>query len=104
MIAIKEFKVKWRNVIFDFYQTNYQISNTGLVWDTKKNKIVKTRYNEFGYEVVTLKLSENLTKTQYISKKVHRLVAIAFIANPKGKRTVNHKDGNKTNNYSSNLE
>lgn len=35
---------------------------------------------------------------------VHRLVAQAFIPNPRALDTVNHKDENKTNNSASNLE
>jgi hypothetical protein len=37
-------------------------------------------------------------------KYIHRLVAIAFLPNPLNKETVNHIDGNKSNNCLSNLE
>ena len=35
---------------------------------------------------------------------IHRLVGTAFIPNPLCKETINHIDGNKANNYVSNLE
>jgi hypothetical protein len=41
---------------------------------------------------------------KYITKKVHRLVALAFYGLPKKDQEVNHKDGNKKNNNSDNLE
>jgi hypothetical protein len=35
---------------------------------------------------------------------IHKIVAEAFIPNPEGKETVNHKDECKTNNHYTNLE
>ena len=52
-----------------------------------------------GYLKVNLH-KNNISETRY----VHRLVAEAFIENPENKVTVNHKDGDKKNNSSSNLE
>ena len=52
-----------------------------------------------GYYVVNLHKDH---KTQVIP--VHILVARTFIPNPDNLPTVNHKDGNKHNNFASNLE
>ena len=41
---------------------------------------------------------------KYHHRKVHRLVAEAFIANPDRMTEVNHKDGNRQNNCVENLE
>jgi hypothetical protein len=77
----------------------YLISDTGVVYSNKRATVIKPRIDKDGYELVTLWFhSESYTK------KVHRLVAIAFIPNPLELLTVNHKDGIKTNNCVENLE
>ena len=76
---------------------NYTIDDSGVV----KGKIFAKAQTlgKNGYRYVTL-YSNNSSKKLY----VHRLLAELFIPNPEGKRTVNHKDGDKTNNCLSNLE
>ena len=61
--------------------------------------IMKTRKTQFGY--VSVQLCKN---GKYQKLLVHRLVAQAFIPNPKHLPQVNHKDEDKTNNRLSNLE
>lgn len=52
-----------------------------------------------GYSIVSLCLNGH-----QVEKKIHRLVANAFLDNPFELPQVNHLDGNKTNNNVSNLE
>lgn len=61
--------------------------------------LLKPSMDRRGYPMVTIYADG---KPKHI--RIHRLVAIAFIKNQEGKRTVNHKDGIKTNNCVSNLE
>lgn len=65
----------------------------------KKPSEKRERRKEKGYLVVSL-YKDNKGTNFY----VHRLVADAFVPNPDGKQTVNHKDGNKHNNKAENLE
>ncbi len=59
----------------------------------------KPKTDRYGY--LHLSLSRNGKKRWFT---VHRLVAGAFIPNPKGLKAVNHKDGDKKNNHFENLE
>jgi len=78
---------------------NYLVSDQGRVFNFKYNRFLKPRKNNRGYFLVNL-CKIGVMKTL----KVHRLVALAYIPNPENKRTVNHLDGVKTNNYVDNLE
>lgn len=77
---------------------NYRIREDGYVIMTN-GKIKATSLTNKGYKRVTL--SNNGNKKSF---SIHRLVAIAFIPNPNNLPEVNHKDGNKLNNYYTNLE
>lgn len=79
----------------------YQISNYGRLKSYKQHKerLMSLHPNRYGY--VEKQLYKN---NKYINKKIHRLVAEAFIPNPDNLPEVNHKDGNKQNNCVNNLE
>ena len=74
----------------------YEVSNFGRVRNNKSGMIKSFSRLPKGYCVVTLGHHTN----QY----VHRLVAKAFLPIIPDKNEVNHKDGNKEHNFSSNLE
>ena len=83
------------------YEGLYQISNLGRVKSLKygKERILKPAKDKKGYLYVCL-YKQGKMKIY----RVHRLVAQAFIPNPNNLPQVNHKDEDKTNNASSNLE
>ena len=77
----------------------YEVSNLGKVRNIKSGIIIKPWLDKYGY----------LRHCLYGRDKrkillLHRIIATAFIDNPKGKPCVNHIDENKLNNDLSNLE
>ena len=98
----------WRDI--DGYKGLYQVSSWGRVrylknWFYDESTVfpqepLRPEVTKKGYLRVDLYDADGRRK----HKKVHRLVANAFIPNPDGKPQVNHKDGNKKNNSVTNLE
>lgn len=87
----------WRDI--EGFEGLYQVSNLGRVKRVTTGRILKSGKNKAGY------LQVDLCKNSVSStKRIHRLAAQSFIANPENKSEVNHIDENKTNNLVSNLE
>lgn len=89
---------EWKNIK---NHSRYEISNLGNVRNIKTKYILKGRLSKSGYLQVSIR--NDLTGKQE-NQYIHRLVAFHWIDNPKNKKEVNHKDGNKLNNSADNLE
>ena len=88
----------WTNILIGGEELPYMVSDLGRIYSVKNNKICKYSYDQRGYPQVVMYGSKR------ISRRVHRLVALAYVPNPYNKREVNHKDGNKLNTRASNME
>ena len=101
-----EYKVNYERWKRLYGYPDYMVSTSDRVksFRTKPDKlnggrIIKGSTSNYGYKVVGL---VNIDGAKNL--KVHRLVAMTFVANPDNKETVNHIDGNKANNSINNLE
>lgn len=79
--------------------SNYLVSDTGRIRRRGSASDKYASVNPRGYLNVDLYQNGKRSK-----RRVHRLVAEAFIPNPDNKPEINHIDGNKLNNRADNLE
>jgi hypothetical protein len=86
------------------FAPGYFVNTEGRVFSGNYNKTgsfreLKQDIGKKGYHRVTMRIMKK--RSRFL---VHRLVAFTFIPNPDGLLQINHKDSNKSNNYSDNLE
>lgn len=87
----------WKDI--QGYEGYYQVSNLGRVKSLRSNTILKINDIKGGYSQVGLSINGK-QKT----KRIHRLVATAFLDNEFNLTQINHKDKNRHNNRVDNLE
>ncbi len=80
--------------------SKYEISNLGRVRTVRTGRILKHAVDRWGYHSVVIYPRPQVR----MFALVHRLVAFAFVPNLDCEKEVNHKSGNKSDNYSTNLE
>lgn len=99
---VNNMKEEWKDI--PGYEGYYQVSNLGRVKSLprtgtiKQERIIKPGKDKYGY--LRIILHKNGFK-KYVT--IHKLVAQAFIDNPKNLSEVDHIDGNKLNNNVENL-
>ena len=81
------------------YEGLYSITSCGKVWSYKSKKFLRPSKVGHGYLQVILCKDGNCE-----AKKIHRLVAEAYLPNPNNYDTVDHIDFNITNNCVNNLQ
>lgn len=94
---------KWKIIVVDNKDTNYEVSNTGIVRNAISKSVLIGSIGSNGYRHVSIQIIENgwsISRTL----SIHRLVATAFIPNPDNKPEVNHINGKKLINWVGNLE
>lgn len=104
----------WKKVTIEPFSKYYEVSNLGRVRSldrevkhkngtvhTAKGKVLSQALDGHGYPFVWMQVKESR-----IERHVHRLVALAFVENPKPDEynVVNHNDENPRNNKVDNLE
>ena len=88
---------EWKPV--EGFEGLYLVSNLGKIYSIRNKTMLKPLVTRAGYNRVHLSVDGKVS-----SLTVHRIVAKAFVPNPEGKPTVNHKNEIKADNRAENLE
>ena len=88
---------QWKDI--KGYESRYMISDKGRVFSKKRGRILKNTCTG-RYAQVSL-FDDNRICTTF---RPHQLTGKYFVPNPNKKPELNHKDGNRYNNKSDNLE
>ena len=91
-------KEVWKSVNVLGYEARYEVSTYGNVRSLATGKTMSKSYHKGYCRVVFYKEGK---RRRF---RVHRLVMLTFVKNPRRKPHVNHLDGNRSNNHISNLE
>lgn len=75
--------------------SNYFVRDDGMIWSISRGRFLSPYKTNKGYPCVTF---------NGVKRTVHRIVAEAFLPNQYGLPTINHKNGDRTDNRISNLE
>lgn len=89
----------WKGIIG--YEGRYEISNFGNVRSLCKSMITKLKPHKNGCGYSEVNLFKNRKQKRF---RIHRLVGLAFVANPDNKPWINHIDCNRENPRADNLE
>lgn len=89
--------MEWRSI--SEYEGLYEVSDHGQIRNARSRRVLRPADNGHGYLHVCLS-KKNKTET----RRVHSLVANAFLGLRQEKHQVNHKNLNKHDNCAANLE
>lgn len=87
----------WKDIVG--FENIYEVSNFGNIRNKISKKLRIPGKTDKGY--LQLCLYDNKRVRSF---RVHRIVALAFLPNLNNLPDINHKDGNKENNFVNNLE
>lgn len=99
LLREKETKEEWRSVVG--YDGLYEVSNMGNLRSLRRGIVKCLKPSKCAGEYRHVGLWKNKELKYH---NVHRIVAIAFLKNEHDKKTVNHKNGDRHDNRSENLE